>query len=68
LDVVTFVDGSDLPEIGGGERDGKSRNPAIALPEVACPLGERFVFPPAHGVSRRGFQEAAYGARRCRLP
>lgn len=53
---------SDLPEIAGGEHDGKSRNPAIALPEVACPLGERFVFPPAHGVSRRSFQETAFAA------
>jgi hypothetical protein len=52
---------SDLPEITGGEHDGKS-HPAIALPEVACPLGERFVFPPAHGVSRRSFQETAFAA------
>jgi Alpha/beta hydrolase domain len=53
---------SDVLEIAGGEHDGKSRNPAIALPEVACPLGERFVFPPAHGISRRSFQETAFAA------
>jgi len=53
---------SDVPEIAGSEHDGESHNPAIALPEVACPLGERFVFPPAHGVSRRSFQETAFAA------
>jgi hypothetical protein len=53
---------SDLPEIAGSEHDGKSQNLAIALPEIACPLGERFVFPPAHGVSRRSFQETAFAA------
>jgi hypothetical protein len=53
---------SDLAEIAGGEREGHSRNPAIALPEVACPRGERFVFPPAHGVSRRSFQETGFAA------
>jgi hypothetical protein len=53
---------SDLPEIAGDEREGQSHKGAIALPEVACPLGERFVFPPAHGVSRRSFQETAFAA------
>jgi hypothetical protein len=53
---------SDLPEIAGDEREGQSHKGAIALPEVACPLGERFVFPPAHGASRRSFQETAFAA------
>jgi hypothetical protein len=53
---------SDLPEIAGDERQGHSHKGAIALPEVACPLGERFVFPPAHGISRRSFQETAFAA------
>jgi Alpha/beta hydrolase domain len=52
---------SDLPEIAGSEREGRHKG-AIALPEVACPLGERFVFAPAHGVSRRSFQETAFAA------
>jgi hypothetical protein len=51
---------SDLAEIAG--REGQSHKGAIALPEIACPLGERFVFPPAHGVSRRSFQETAFAA------
>jgi hypothetical protein len=53
---------SDLPEIAGDQRESHSPTGAIALPEVACPLGERFVFPPAHGVSRRSFQETAFAA------
>src|SRR5262249_9614325 len=49
-------------DLAGDERGGHSHKGAIALPEVACPLGERFVFPPAHGVSRRSFQETAFAA------
>jgi Alpha/beta hydrolase domain len=44
---------SDLAALGGG---------AIALPEVACPLGLHYAFPPAHGTARRSFQETAFAA------
>jgi len=47
---------SDVAALTGAE------NPAIALPEVACPLGIRYVFPAAHGTSRRAFQETAFAA------
>src|SRR5262245_7047844 len=47
---------SDVPALTGAE------NPAIALPEVACQLGMRYVFPAAHGTSRRAYQETAFAA------
>src|SRR5262245_37302395 len=47
---------SDVAALTGAE------NPAIALPEVACPLGIRYVFPAADGPSRRAFQETAFAA------
>jgi len=52
---------SDLADIAGG-RAGANHNAAIALPEVACPLGVRYAFPPVHGDGRRGFQETAFAA------
>jgi hypothetical protein len=53
---------SDLLALGDSNGDGINENPAIALPEVACPLGARYVFPAAHGTSRRAFQETAFAA------
>ena len=47
---------SDVTSLTGPE------NPAIALPEVACPLGIHYVFPAAHGISRRAYQETAFAA------
>jgi Alpha/beta hydrolase domain len=47
---------SDLPALGGNE------NPAIALPEAACPLGVYYVMPAVHGTSRRSYQETAFAA------
>jgi len=44
---------SDAAEIGDADRDGVIENPAIALPEIACPLGVYFQYPPsqkANGV------------------
>lgn len=40
--------------------NGKSE--AVALPEVACPLGVYHVFPPVLGDSLRGSQETAFAA------
>jgi hypothetical protein len=51
---------SDLPELGGKARDGRVQHPAVALPEIACPLGVHYIFPAAHGASRRGGQETAF--------
>jgi alpha/beta hydrolase family protein len=47
---------SDVAALTGAD------NPAIALPEVACPVGIRYVFPAAHGTSRRAYQETAFAA------
>jgi Alpha/beta hydrolase domain len=53
---------SDLLALGDANGDGVNENPAIALPEVACPLGVRYVFPAQHGTSRRAYQETAFAA------
>ena len=37
-------------------------NSAIALPEVACPLGVYYAMPAVHGTSRRSYQETAFAA------
>jgi hypothetical protein len=36
---------SDWAELGDADRDGTIENPAIAFPEVACPLGVYFPYP-----------------------
>jgi hypothetical protein len=53
---------SDLLALGDANGDGINENSAIALPEVACPIGTRYVFPAAHGTSRRAYQETAFAA------
>lgn len=59
---------SDLTELGGRNSDGTIKNPAVALPEVACPLGVYYVFPvysaflPGLDAARRGGQETAFAA------
>jgi hypothetical protein len=53
---------SDLLELGDANEDKVNANPALALPEVACPLGTHYVFPAAHGTSRRAYQETAFAA------
>jgi len=44
---------SDVPELGG---------PALALPEVACPLGVYYPYPAAQGNPRRAGQETTFAA------
>jgi len=51
---------SDLPELGEVVREGGNKNPAIALPEIACPLGVYHIFPSALGKGRRAGQETAF--------
>ena len=53
---------SDLADVAGADRARTNQNAAIALPEVACPLGIYHAFPPVHGDGRRGFQETAFAA------
>lgn len=40
---------SDLPDIGDADRDGIVEHPALAMPEVACPLGVYAQYPPSGG-------------------
>jgi hypothetical protein len=59
---------SDLADLGERNDDGAIKNPAVALPEVACPLGVYYIFPVYYvaprGVNaeRRGGQETAFAA------
>lgn len=48
---------SDWAELGDADRDGVIENPALAFPEVACPLGVNFPYPPgnAEGVGTTSF-------------
>ena len=50
---------SDLLELGDTNRDSINDNPGIALPDVACPLGVYYTFPPEVDPGRRGGQETA---------
>lgn len=53
---------SDWAELGDVNDDGINENPALALPEVACPLGVYYPFPPPEGnVGYTGF--AAFDGR-----
>ena len=40
---------SDWAELGDADRDGAIENPALAMPEIACPLGVYFQYPPSRG-------------------
>ena len=40
---------SDWAELGDANRDGEVEGPAIAMPEIACPLGVYFQYPPGRG-------------------
>jgi Alpha/beta hydrolase domain len=50
---------SDMVERGGAHKNGNDKNSAVALPEVACPLGVYYIFPPGLDPGRRGGQETA---------
>ncbi|MBI4445205.1 MAG: hypothetical protein HY645_04785 [Acidobacteria bacterium] len=45
---------SDWLELGDVNRDGKNENEAISMPEVACPLGRYYQYPPSLGRSGVG--------------
>jgi Alpha/beta hydrolase domain len=51
---------SDLMKLGDMNKDGVNENPAIALPEVACPLGVHYIFPPGVNPDFPGAQETAF--------
>ena len=45
---------SDWVELGDADKDGEVENPALAFPEVACPLGVYHQYPPSLGRSGTG--------------
>ncbi len=45
---------SDWAELGDADRDGRIEHPALAFPEVACPLGVYFQYPPSGGADGVG--------------
>ena len=48
-------------KIDAAQANGKTQNGgAVALPEVACPLGVYFAYPPEVNPGRRGGQETAF--------
>lgn len=50
---------SDAPDLGDADRDGYNENPAIRMPEVACPTGVYYLYPEGcKNTSLTGF--AAY--------
>ena len=59
-DVPPPATKSDMVDLGGTNKNGNDQNAAVALPEVACPLGVYYIFPPALDPGRRGGQETAF--------
>jgi hypothetical protein len=53
---------SDMIELGGAHKNGNDKNSAVALPEIACPLGVYYIFPPGVDPGRRGGQETAFAS------
>lgn len=45
---------SDWAELGDVNKDGIIENPAIRMPEVACPTGVYYPFPPSVGATGQG--------------
>ena len=53
----------DMVEPGAANKNGNDKSSAVALPEVACPLGVYYIFPPALGpVRRRWSGDRAFAA------
>lgn len=58
-DIAPPPSKADLLELGDADKDGVNEHPAIALPNVACPQGVYYTFPPEVDPGRRGGQETA---------
>jgi len=61
-DIAPTPTKSDLMELTRTDGNGTNNNSAVALPEVACPLGVYYIFPPQLEPGRRGGQETAFAA------
>jgi hypothetical protein len=56
LGIAPAATRSDVPLLGDANRDGVVENPAIELPEVACPIGVYYEYPPGvKSAGRTGF-------------
>jgi hypothetical protein len=51
---------SDAQDSTGANGSGRNENVSIALPEIACPLGVYYAYPPEVDPGRRGGQETAF--------
>ncbi len=58
-DIAPPPSKSDWLELGDDDADGLIENEAIALPEVACPLGLYYPYPPSRGDSGVGWTSFA---------
>ena len=54
-DIAPPPSKSSWLELGDVDGDGVNENEAIALPEVACPLGLYFPYPPSRGEEGGGY-------------
>jgi len=61
-DIAPTPTKSDLMELSRANNHGTNKDSAVALPEVACPLGVYYIFPPQLDPGRRGGQETAFAA------
>ncbi|HUK40615.1 MAG TPA: alpha/beta hydrolase domain-containing protein [Candidatus Acidoferrales bacterium] len=59
-DVAPTPTKSDLKELRPANGNGTNNDAAVALPEVACPLGVYYIFPPQLDPGRRGGQETSF--------
>jgi len=61
-DIAPTPTKSDLMELTRTNGTGTNNDSAVALPEVACPLGVYYIFPPQLEPGRRAGQETAFAA------
>lgn len=59
-DIAPTATKSDIAALNETNRSIKAENAAVALPEIACPLGVYYVYPPELNPGRRGGQETAF--------
>ena len=58
--VAPTASKTDAPDLV--DKNGAASNTAVALPEIACPLGVYFAYPPQVDPGRRGGQETGFAA------
>jgi hypothetical protein len=58
--VAPTASKANAPDLA--DKNGAAANTAVALPEIACPLGVYFAYPPQVDPGRRGGQETGFAA------